>query len=78
VCGNFVGLRCNFQLKNGASGDVVKLGACDIYDDTPFNYYNIFSEIASFTYDIDDPIVTKTWESNELGCYNENFTVTYV
>jgi hypothetical protein len=61
------------------SGNVVdKLGCCEIYDDTPLTYYNIFTEIASFTYKLYDASVTKTWESTELGCYNEVFTVTYV
>ncbi len=48
VCGNFIGLRCNFKL---TSGNVVKeLGCCEIYDDKPVTYYSIFKTISSFTY----------------------------
>ena len=41
-------------------------------------YYNIFTKIASFTYTLYAGIVSKTWESTELGCYDELFTVTFV
>ena len=75
VCGNFIGLRCNFD-KNG-SNVITKLGACEIYDDLPMNYYTIFSKITSFTYNVNDPAMEKTWESTELGCYNELFTAIY-
>ena len=77
VCGNLIGMRCNFH-QSGNSGLVDKLGACEIYDDIPVTYYSIFTEIASFTYTLYEGSVTKTWESTELGCYNELFTVTYV
>ncbi len=35
VCGNFIGLRCNFQQKSDLKVD--KLGCCEIYDDLPVN-----------------------------------------
>lgn len=53
VCGNFIGLRCNFD--KSLSNVINKLGACEIYDDLPMNYYTIFSKITSFTYYVSDP-----------------------
>jgi len=47
VCGNFIGLRCNFHKNNKG---VDKLGCCEIYDDSPVTYYSIFTEIADFSY----------------------------
>ena len=76
VCGNFIGLRCNFH--QGGNFVVDKLGCCEIYDDRPVTYYSIFTTISSFTYTLHQGIATKTWESTELGCYNELFTVIYV
>jgi hypothetical protein len=76
LCVNFIGLRCNFRQNQNASSEVSKLGCCEIYDDAPD--YKIFTKIASFTYSLYDASVTKVWESTELGCYNEVFTVTYV
>jgi hypothetical protein len=67
ICGNFVGLNCNFHMN--ASG-VDKLGACEIYDDPP-STYTIFNTISSFTYTLYDLSVQKTWETTVAGCYNE-------
>ena len=76
VCGNFVGLNCDFHTSGG--GQVDKLGACEIYDDLPVNYYTLFTKITSFTYTLYQATTTKTWDSTELGCYNEQFTYTFV
>jgi len=75
VCGNFVGMNCDFHA--GPNLVVDKLGACEIYDDLPVTYYTIFTTISSFTYTLYGTSVSKTWESSELGCYNEQFTATY-
>ena len=41
------------------------------------NEYTIFEKITDFIYTVNDPAVYKTWESTELGCYNELFTAIY-
>lgn len=68
-------MNCNFRL-NDSSG-IKNLGACEIYDDQ-LTEYAIYKKIGSFTYTLYDTIVSKTWESNELGCYGEVFTAIYV
>ena len=78
LCGNFIGLNCNFHTGPGGSiSSIDKIGACEIYDDAATSY-TIYTKITDFTYTLFQATVTKTMESTDLGCYNEQFTATYI
>ena len=65
-------------MSNG--GDLDKLGACKVYDDTTIPTYSFTNTISDFTYTLNSGVTAnKPWETTFGKCasYTESYAVTY-
>jgi hypothetical protein len=70
-------MHCGGECKPDHSTDD-KLGACSAFDDIPVQNYYFLTTIADFNYVISSGSSgNKYWETTELNCYNEVYTLTY-
>jgi hypothetical protein len=70
-------MHCRGECKPDHSTDD-KLGACSAFDDIPVQNYYFLTTIADFNYVISSGSSgNKYWETTELNCYNEVYTLTY-